>query len=90
MDYDETFSPVVKSATVCMVLAIAASCDWLIQQVDMMNVFLHDTLSETVFCSQSTGFTNLAQPDLVCRLNKSLYGLKQPPGPGTQPVSPRI
>jgi hypothetical protein len=73
VDYDETFSPVVKSATVCMVLAIAASRDWPIQQVDMMNAFLHDTLSETVFCSQSTGFANPAQPDLVCRLNKSIW-----------------
>jgi hypothetical protein len=43
------------------------------------NVFLHGTLSETVFCSQPTGFTNPAKPDLVCRLNKSLYGLKQAP-----------
>jgi hypothetical protein len=36
-------------------------------------------LSETVFCSQPTGFTDPAQPYLVCRLNKSLYGLKQAP-----------
>jgi hypothetical protein len=40
------------------------------------NTFLHGTLSETVFCSQPTGFTDPAQPELVCRLNKSLYGLK--------------
>jgi hypothetical protein len=43
------------------------------------NAFLHDTLSETVFCSQPTGFADPAQSDLVCRLNKSLYGLKQAP-----------
>jgi hypothetical protein len=43
------------------------------------NVFLHDTLSETDFCSRPTGFANLAKPDLVCHLNKSLYGLKQAP-----------
>jgi hypothetical protein len=41
------------------------------------NVFLHVTLSETVFCSQPMGFTDLAKPDLVRHLNKSLYGLKQ-------------
>jgi hypothetical protein len=41
------------------------------------NAFVHGTLSETVFCSQPTGFANPAKPDLVCRLNKSLYGLKQ-------------
>jgi hypothetical protein len=43
------------------------------------NVFLHDTLSETIFCNQPIGFTNPGKPDLVCRLNKSLYGLKQAP-----------
>jgi hypothetical protein len=43
------------------------------------NNFLHDTLSETVFCSQPTGFTDPAWPELVCRLNKFLYGLKQAP-----------
>jgi hypothetical protein len=43
------------------------------------NAFLHSMLSETVFCSQPTGFTDPAQPYLVCRLNKSLYGLKQAP-----------
>jgi hypothetical protein len=40
---------------------------------------MHDTLSETVYYSQPTGFVDLAQPDHVCLLNKSLYGLKQAP-----------
>jgi hypothetical protein len=43
------------------------------------NAFLHDTLSETVFCSQPTGFADPPHPNLVCRLHKSLYGLKQTP-----------
>jgi hypothetical protein len=43
------------------------------------NVFLHDTLSEIVFCCQPTGFGDPAHPDLVCHLHKSLYGLKQAP-----------
>jgi hypothetical protein len=76
VDCDETFSPIVKPATVCTVLALAASHAWPIQQLDVKNAFLHDTLSETVFCSQPTGFANLSKPDLVCNLNKSLYGLK--------------
>jgi hypothetical protein len=79
VDYDETFSPVVKSATICMVLALITSHAWPIQQLDVKNAFLHGTLSETVFCRQPTGFDNPAKPDLVCRLNKSLYGLKQAP-----------
>jgi hypothetical protein len=79
VDYDETFSPVVKPATVRTVLATAASCNWPIQQLDVKNAFLHDTLTETVFCCQPTCFTNPTRPDLVCRLHKSLYGLKQEP-----------
>jgi hypothetical protein len=43
------------------------------------NAFLHDTLFETVFCCQPTGFADPAHPDLVCCLRKSLYGLKQAP-----------
>jgi hypothetical protein len=79
VEYDETFSPVVKPATVCTVLALAASCTWPIQPLDVKNAFLHGTLSETVFYSQRTGFANPAKPDLVCRLNRSLYRLKQAP-----------
>jgi hypothetical protein len=76
MDYDKTFSPVVKPATVRTVLSIAVSRDWPIQQLDVKNAFLHGTLTETVYCSQLTGFADPAHPDLVCRLKKSLYGLK--------------
>jgi hypothetical protein len=79
VDYDETFSPVVKSAAVRTVLSIVVSRDWTIQQLDVKNAFLHGTLTETVYCSQPTGFADPAHPDLVCRLKKSLYGLKQAP-----------
>jgi hypothetical protein len=79
VDYDETFSPVVKPATVRTVLSIVVSCDWPIQQLDVKNAFLHDTLTETVYCSPPTGFADPAHLDLVCRLKKSLHGLKQAP-----------
>jgi hypothetical protein len=79
VDYDETFNPVVKLATVRMVLSIVVSCDWPIQQLDVKNTFLHGTLTETVYCSQPIGFADPAHPDLVCCLKKSLYGLKQTP-----------
>jgi hypothetical protein len=77
VDYDETFSPVVKPATVHTVLATAVSHNWLIQQLDVKNAFLHGTLTKTVYCCQPTDFTDPAHPDLVCHLRKSLYGLKQ-------------
>jgi hypothetical protein len=77
VDYNETFSPIVKPATVWIVLILAVSRGWPVHQLDVKNIFLHGTLSETVYCSQPTDFVDPAHPQLVCRLNKSLYGLKQ-------------
>ena len=79
IDFDETFSPVVKPATVRTVLTLALSRNRPVHQLDVKNAFLHGTLSETVYCSQPSGFTDSAHPDFVCRLNRSLYGLKQAP-----------
>jgi hypothetical protein len=75
VDNDETFIPVVKFATVRVVLAL--SRDWAIHQLNVKNAFLHGSLTETVYCSQPTDFVDAAHPDLVCWLNRSLYGLKQ-------------
>ena len=51
VDFDETFSPVVKPATVRTVLSLALSHHWPIHQLDVKNVFLHGTLFETVYCA---------------------------------------
>jgi len=79
VDFDETFSPVVKPATVRTVLSLALSRRWPIHQLDVKNAFLHGTLSETVYCQQPSEFKDPAHPDHVCLLKKSLYGLKQAP-----------
>jgi len=79
IDFSETFSPVVKPATVRTVLSLALSRRWPVHQLDVKNTFLHGTLSETVYCAQPSGFEDSAHPDYVCRLNRSLYGLKQAP-----------
>jgi hypothetical protein len=79
IDFAETFSPVVKPATVRTVLSLALSRQWPVHQLDVKNAFLHVVLSETVYCSQPAGFEDSSRRGLVCRLNKSLYGLKQAP-----------
>ena len=77
LDYDETFSPVVKPMTVHTVLTLSLSHQWPIHQLDVKNVFLHGHLDETVYCQQPPGFVDPALPGHVCLLQKSLYGLKQ-------------
>jgi hypothetical protein len=79
VDYDETFSAVIKPTTVQTVLTLAVFRSWPVHQLDVKNAFLHITLSENVYYSQPTSFVDPAHPQLVCRLNKSLYGLKQAP-----------
>jgi len=79
VDFAETFIPVVKHATVRIVLSLALARYWPIHQLDVKNAFLLGTLSETVFCAQPSGFEDPTHPDFVCRLNMSLYGLKQAP-----------
>jgi hypothetical protein len=58
VDYDEMFNPVVKPATVRMVLSLAVSHSWPVHQLDMKNEFLHGTLLETIYCSQLIGFVD--------------------------------
>ncbi|KAJ9556522.1 hypothetical protein OSB04_011136 [Centaurea solstitialis] len=79
LDFDDTFSPVVKPATIRTVLSISISRNWHIHQLDVKNAFLHGDLPETVYMRQPPGYVNSSFPDHVCRLRKALYGLKQAP-----------
>ena len=63
----------VKHATMRMILSFALSRSWPVHQLNVKNVFLHGTLSETVYCSQPAGFVDSSCSDMVCRLNKSLW-----------------
>ena len=79
VDYFETFSPVVKSCTVRIVLSLAMMNKWVIRQVDVNNAFLNGELIENVYMCQPEGFIDMQKPNHVCKLKKALYGLKQAP-----------
>ncbi|KAH9647867.1 retrovirus-related pol polyprotein from transposon RE1 [Citrus sinensis] len=79
VNYFETFSPVVKAATVRVVLSLAVMNQWQIRQVDVNNAFLNGDLIEEVYMSQPEGFIDSKRPNFVCKLHKALYGLKQAP-----------
>jgi histone deacetylase 1/2 len=77
--YEDTFSPVVKIATVRLVLSVAVSRGSNLRQLDVQNAFLHGVQEEEVYMRQPPGFEKMSVPNYVCRLDKAIYGLKQAP-----------
>nr|GEV78270.1 RNA-directed DNA polymerase, eukaryota [Tanacetum cinerariifolium] len=74
VDFDETFSPVVKPATIRTVLRLVVSRQWPIYQLDVKNNFLNDDLSETVYIHQPPIFVDSRYPHHVFLLQRSLHG----------------
>src|SRR5438270_549399 len=77
IDYEETFSRVVRFASLRAILAIVAKLDLELVQMDIKTAFLHGELDEEIFMDQPEGFRSEGQESKVCRLKRSIYGLKQ-------------
>ena len=77
VDCDETFSPVAMLKSIQILQAIATYYDYEIWQMDVKIAFLNGNLSEDVYMTQPKGFVDQQNARKVCRLMKSIYGLKQ-------------
>ena len=79
LNYDETFSPVVRFESIRTVLALAAEQKWKVHQMDVTTAFLNGELHDTVYMKQPKGYVKPGHEQKVCRLKRSIYGLKQSP-----------
>jgi len=79
IDFEEIFSPAVKMSSIRMVLALAASLDLELEQMDVTTDFLHGYLEEEIYMEQPEVFVVNGKENHICKLRKSLYGLKQAP-----------
>ena len=78
VDYNETFASVVKPMSYKLIFALAAALDLELEQMDVQTAFLYGEVDEEIYVEQPPGIPN-SNPNLVCRLNRALYGLKQSP-----------
>ena len=76
-DFTETFAPTVRYSAVRTILALAGLEDMEIHSLDISNAYLNGVLEEEIYMEQPEGFAVEGKEDWVCRLKKSLYGLKQ-------------
>jgi hypothetical protein len=79
IDFNEVISPVVKHSSIRTLLSIVAKHDYELEQLDVKTAFLHGELEEDIYMEQPEGFIIPRKEDLVSKLQKSLYGLKQSP-----------
>ena len=69
--------PVARYSSIRSILAIANQLDLEVHEMDMKSAYLYGDLEHEIYMEQPEGYVDKHQADLVCRLRKSLYGLKQ-------------
>jgi hypothetical protein len=79
IDYKESFTPVVKMTIIRVLLFVVINQGWSLYQMDVRNAFLHGELEEEVFMKLPPGHPQSHSSNLICKLHKSIYGLKQSP-----------
>jgi transposase InsO family protein len=77
IDYNETFAPVARFDSIRAILSMVAHHDWELHQMDVKSAYLNGDLDEEIYMHQPLGFVTGDTGGLACKLNKSLYGLKQ-------------
>ena len=76
LEYFDTYSPITRITSIRMLIAIGAVYKLEIHQMDVKTAFLNEDLEEEIYLEQPEGFIVSEQEQKVCRLIKSLYGLK--------------
>ena len=79
IDYNETFAPVVNGKSIRVVFTLAAMNDCEIDHLDVKTAFLNADIKEEVYMEQPEGYKEKGKQHMVCRLNKTIYGVKQAP-----------
>jgi hypothetical protein len=79
LDFDETYAPVARLESICILLACATYHGFKLYQMDVKIAFLNDPIKEEVYVEQPPGFEDSEYPNHVYKLSKALYGLKQAP-----------
>jgi hypothetical protein len=79
IDFSEIFSPFAKLTSIRFLLYVVVAFDFEVEQMDVKTTFLHGDLKEEIYMKQPKDFVVKGKNELVCKLKKSLYGLKQSP-----------